>query len=327
MRMKLQLKSFSFGLTCLAATVGLSLLAAASPAQAQLTEADWASYGDSGCNECNECDSSCSYGPCDCCPRMTLMQWSYGTSFKGGAPLDEPLVTDRPDFTEASTTVGRGVNQVEFGYTYVHDNDGTTSTDSHTYPEVLWRRGILAEWLELRLAWTYGEGRTNTAGTVTNEADSEDLYLGFKIALTPQECWLPEMAILPQMTIPLGGPFSDEEVLPGLNWLYSWELNENWSLAGSTQGNRALDDTTNNSYLQLAQSVALGASLTDELGVYAEWYAFLPHSADTDQSEHYLNGGFAYLLSNDIQFDIRAGVGLNGDADDYFLGTGLSVRH
>lgn len=316
--------SFPVGLICCVVT-----LFAAASVQAQLTEADWSSsgYGEGGvCNECCA-DTSCSYGPCDCRPRMTLFQWSYGTSFAGGASLDEPLVTDRPDFTESSSTVGRGVNQIEMGYTYTHDESGNTSTRSHSYPEILWRRGIVAEWLELRIGWNYGEERVNTGGTVANQGDSDDIYLGFKIALTPQECWLPEMALLPQMTIPVGGPFSAEEVLPGLNWLYSWEVNDWLSIAGSTQGNRALDEVTGDAYIEFAQSAAAGISLTDTLGVYAEWYAFLPSSADTAQNEHYFNGGFAYLLSDNVQLDIRAGVGLNGAADDYFIGTGASFRH
>ena len=59
---------------------------------------------------------------------------------------------------------------------------------------------------------------------------------------------------------------------------------------------------------------------------YTEWFAFIPSGADTARTEHYFNGGFSYLISNDIQFDIRAGVGLNDAADDYFLGTGFSIR-
>ena len=41
---------------------------------------------------------------------------------------------------------------------------------------------------------------------------------------------------------------------------------------------------------------------------------------------HYINGGFTYLITNDIQWDIRAGAGLNDAAEDYFIGTGLSIR-
>ena len=49
-----------------------------------------------------------------------LLQWSRNPSYSGGPDLSEPLVSDRPDFTEASSTVGRGVSQYEVGYTYTY---------------------------------------------------------------------------------------------------------------------------------------------------------------------------------------------------------------
>jgi hypothetical protein len=76
----------------------------------------------------------------------------------------------------------------------------------------------------------------------------------------------------------------------------------------------------------MAQSWTVGASLTEELGAYAEWFALIPSGADTARTEHFLNGGFTYLINDDMQFDIRAGVGLNDAAADYFLGTGFSIR-
>lgn len=162
----------------------------------------------------------CSYGPDNCQPRGTLFQWSYGTSFSGGPDLEAPLVTDRPDFTEASSTVGRGIAQLEAGYTYFSDDDGTTTTESHSYPEALLRYGILAEWLELRVAWGYSE---EDDGLISPEG-GEDLYLGLKLGLTPQEGILPEMALIPQMTVPTGASsLTADEVLPGLNWIYGWK--------------------------------------------------------------------------------------------------------
>jgi len=258
-----------------------------------------------------------------CESRGTLLQWSIGTSFSGGPDLDEPLVTDRPDFTEASSTVGLGVAQLEIGYTYTFDNDGTTSTRSHSSPEPLLRYGVLADWLELRVGWNYAD---QVSGGV-QVSGSEDLYLGFKIGLTPQEHFLPEMALIPQMTVPTGAsPFSADEVLPGLNWVYAWEIDDCISTAGSTQFNRAIDEGSAGAYTEWAQSWTVAYSLSDRVGAYTEWFAFFPHSSDTEKPEHYFNGGFTYLISDDVQWDIRAGAGLNDAADDYFVGTGLSIR-
>ena len=89
---------------------------------------------DCPCEE-DEDDSLRSFGPCCCEVRKTLMQWSYGTSFSGGPPgYDEPLASDRPDFVEASVTVGRGVAQVEMGYTYIFNDDAGAVHREHSAP-------------------------------------------------------------------------------------------------------------------------------------------------------------------------------------------------
>ena len=275
---------------------------------------------------CSAVDTNCTYGPSPCCPRKTLMQWSYGTSFSGGPDLDEPLVTDRPDFTEAASTVGLGVAQLEFGYTYVYNNDGGESVRTQSFGEPLLRYGILAEWLELRVALFPIDERTRNAGGSNWTSGMADLYLGFKTALTPQEGILPEMALITQMFVPTGSTnFSSNNIEPGLNLNYSWEVNDFISTAGSTQGNRRIDDS-GEAYFELAQSWTIAYSLTDDLGAFTEWFALIPTGADVALPEAYFNGGFTYLISNDIQFDIRAGVGLNNAAADYFFGTGFSIR-
>ena len=257
------------------------------------------------------CDTPCDQSPgCDllsCWDRRNCDRGTVGSLFRwsdnpcGGkiAQPDEPLITDRPDFTEASSVVGLGILQLETGYTYTHDDDGANRTVGHSYPETLFRYGVLANWLEFRLAWNYGN--EDVAGVDTEGAD--DLYLGFKIGLTPQEGWLPEMAIIPQMTVPTGGrDQTNDEVLAGLNWLYSWGISDFLATGGSTQFNRAIDETSSDAYTQWAQSWTLAYSLSDRVGAYTEYYGFYPSGADTASTEHYFNGGFTYLLSDNVQW-------------------------
>ena len=248
----------------------------------------------------------------------TLMRWSYGSGETSGPNLDEPLVTDRPDFTEASSTVGRGVLQLEFGYTYTQNRDNGSETISHSIGEPLFRYGILADWLEFRFAaFPTIEERNPAGGPNDTTTGTEDLYLGLKIGLTRQEGILPEMAILPQMTVPTGNSaFSNDQTLPGVNWLYSWAMSNDLAV-----------NDTGDAYTEWAQSATAAFSITEEVGGYVEWYGLFPHAATGRvKPEHYLNGGFTYLFSNDVQFDIRAGYGLNDASDDVFIGSGLSVR-
>lgn len=290
-------------------------LAASLPCAARAV--DWL-----GGEPCDQCEVD------DCCePPGTLMQWSYGTNFEGGPPgFDEPLASDRPDFTETTTTVGRGVAQVEMGYTYFSDEEAGIRTTEHSYPEMLWRIGMFAEWFEFRIAYDHGTILEHAPPAPGADGTSDHLYLGIKLALTPQEGILPEMAITPQMSIPLtGGPGSGSLVQPGVNWLYSWEVVEGFGIGGSTQANRAVDDL-GEVYTEVAQSLTAGVDITEKLGGYVEWFVLAPSGSDVVETEHYFNGGFAYSVTNNLQLDVRAGMGLNDAAFDFFSGAGVVMR-
>ncbi len=161
----------------------------------------------------------------------------------------------------------------------------------------------------------------------TRISQAQDLYLSTKLALTPQHDCLPETGVLLQMMVPTGSPdFTAGQALPGVNFVYSWDLSDKFDVAGSTQANRALDDNGNDFFVEFAQSLTSGYSWTDELGSFAEWYMFAPAGAETSRNQQYFDTGFTYLFTDNFQWDIRAGVGLNQAADDFFTGTGLSFR-
>lgn len=251
----------------------------------------------------------------------TLLSWNYYGGGDGGPELNEPLVTDRPDFTEASSTVGQRVAQLETGYTYVFDD--AEGVEAHSYPEALLRVGVFADWLELRVGWSY------LAEEVGPERDSgaDDLYLGAKLGLTGQEGILPEIAVVPQMRVPTGGgDFSAGETLPGVNWLYGWDVSDFIATGGSTQYNRRIDGESDEAYTEWAQSWTINYSLGENLTGYTEWFGLFPHSSESVRPENYFDGGFAYLFTDNVQGDVRAGVGLNDAAADYFVGIGLSMR-
>ena len=222
------------------------------------------------------CDpAACDFSGCDAgsggnySGRAFLFAWPGNDGCDMRLNYAEPLITDRPDFTEASSTVGLGVTQFELGYTYAR-NDAAGS-DQHSAPELLMRRGIWRDWLELRIAYT----GLAIADPIEDISGSDDLYLGLKIGLTPQCGWLPEMSIMPQMLVPTGSSaLTNDVVLPGVNWLWSWDLNERWAFSGSTQVNRAVDDSQPDTFTIWTQSLALSRSLTERLGVYGEWFGY-----------------------------------------------------
>ena len=239
-------------------------------------------------------------------------------------PALRSLVADRPDFTEAASTVGRGVLQIEFGYTFGGDWSGGNSVQTHTLGELLVRGGFAADWLELRLAAT-PVTRVDSDGSGASETGIEDLYLGAKLELIRQAGRRPALALLPQMTLPTGSTlFSGGRALPGVNLVYGWDVAGGLSLGGSTQVNLAVAEGDDR-YAEWAQSAVAGAGLGARGGVYGEWYAFLSGGADAP-GEHYFNAGLTWLTTDDAQWDFRIGVGLNDAAEDLFAGVGAAIR-
>jgi hypothetical protein len=259
--------------------------------------------------------------------RKWIFEWTADGPPLYGSNRSETITTDRPDFTESSSVVGGGVWQLEQGYTYTYDRDGAASHRDQAFPQALLRVGALAEWCELRLEWSWAEERTRGAGGADTASGAEDLGLGIKIALTPQEEMLPETAIILEMSVPSGSSdLTAGEVLPGINYAYGWELSDTWETGASSLFTRAVDDETNNSYTEFAQSWTLSRKWTEQISNYTEWFMFAPIGADTNHTQHYFDGGIAVLLTDNVQWDVEAGVGLNSAADDYFVSMGLSMR-
>jgi len=265
----------------------------------------------------------------------TLLQWLPGPEPKeepeeeGVPKKEDPIATDRPDFTEASSTVGKGRVQLEAGYTFIQDKSNGVTTTSHSYPEALLRVGMIADWFEFRIAQNYGNVRSNSPDGLFSAGGSEDLYLGVKLFVAEQRGVLPETSIIFQSQVPTGhSDFTSSKVLPGFNLLYGWDVTDKMTFAGSSQANRAID-ADSHGYVEMAQSLTVGWSFTEKLGSYTEWFAFMPAGATSEgvTAQHYLNGGFTYKLTNNFQLDIRAGVGLSRSADDFFGGTGFGYRY
>ena len=71
---------------------------------------------------------------------------------------------------------------------------------------------------------------------------AQDMVVGAKLALTAQRGWLPEMGMIIHTSVPTGSPgFTPGMLLPGLNWLYGWDITKRVSLSGSSQAYKTTD--------------------------------------------------------------------------------------
>ncbi len=256
--------------------------------------------------------------------RKTLLKWPGPTHDDHEEP-DEPkrLDPDRPHLPESSTAVGKGRIVLESGYTFT--KKGSAFTQS--YPEALLRVGLFTDWSEFRLGQSFLSSERTKAGVRRRDQGAQDLYLGIKLALVAQQGLLPEIALIPQMTVPTGSrSVGAGKVLPGLNVDGAWEVNNRVSIELLIGTNEVQDDA-HRSHVELASGLTGVFGLTPNVETFVEWDAFSPVTSAADAGpRHYTVGGFVYFITKDVEVDIRAGVGLNQRANDFLAGPGFAVR-
>ena len=231
---------------------------------------------------------------------------------------DDPLVTDRPGFTDSAVTVTRGRTQIEAGYTFTEIGD----LEKQTIGELLMRIGW-TEIVEIRLGIN---SRVLVDGPGVDISGNEDLSIGFKIRLSdplpPGSSW-PQVAVLLATTFPSGSDeFSTSIPQPAAKLALSWDLSEQTSIA-SNVGYARLGESGDR-FGELSASVALGRTLSDRLRGYVELYALNRQEGRGD--DQFVNAGFTWTLSPDSQLDFRAGTGLDSDSADFFVGAGAVWR-
>lgn len=239
-------------------------------------------------------------------------------ALEGWSGLEDPLETDRPDFTEGTSTLPPGHVQVEGGTTLARVED----TDITTLGELLVRFGI-GERSEARL----GLGSYTRIDDGFSEASGfADPTLELKVRFTDNAGELapgqPAVALIVGTSVPVGDEeLTDDEWVPSAVFAFDWDLGRFGVGAGLGGSYPAGDDR----FVQAFGSLTAGFDVTDRLGTYLEWYGFSEEEKD-GPSTHYLNGGVTFLINDDLMVDARIGTGLNDADPDWFAGVGGAVR-
>ncbi len=248
-------------------------------------------------------------------------------------PFQERIETERHDFTQSAVTVGRGIMQIEGGYSYFYKDAAEEIESAHTTPELLLRVG-LSEDIEFRIrwnyAWVFAEEEEDLAG-------SEDIRYSLKLQMTrPEEAGLlPTSALEIRGTGPTGGSdFSTGQAEFGLDYIYQWEVAEGVTLAGSTGYNTnglgdfgiLPEEPADERFNVLTQSAVLGLELSEANTLYTEWFGLFSDGLEDEFLVSVFNIGIDHYVTEDFVIDFRAGVGLSEDSDDFFTGIGGGYR-
>lgn len=234
----------------------------------------------------------------------------------GGADAQAPeMVTDRPDQTESAAVVPRGLFQVEAGYLFTRAG----GVNAHAAPGTLFRIGLGGR-TELRLGHAGLVGRPDGRGA----GDSE---VGAKVNLVSRaDGRRPEIALLGALSLPTGARgFSsggaDAAFLAAFAHALGPRLSLGWNAGAAWESSP--DQPGRDAFL--VYSLALGVGLTDRLGAFVETFGDRQVGGATPAAAA-VDAGLTFLLTDILQFDVSAGRGLRGPADDMFVGTGFSLR-
>ena len=232
-----------------------------------------------------------------------------------------PLVTDRPDATEAALTVPLGTIQIETGAFYTTFEDEGIKHEVVGYNTTLLRYGLLDN-LELRLGWNFEEGRTSINGTKLMDIRSglSPLLAGMKVNITKEKGALPEIGLIGHVFLPFSAGDDYKPETTGVDFRFSLahSLSENSSI-GANIGAQWGDDSPEAAYIY---TLVYGRSITDALGFYAEVYGDFPENS---MANHYWDAGITYLLMNNLQLDATVGTSIT-EGQDLLLSAGVSYR-
>ena len=177
--------------------------------------------------------------------------------------LNAQIVTDRPDQTESSSTVGLGNLQLETGLLISFTVDGERSTRQILAPTTLFRYGI-TNGIEIRLLSQF---ESQKVGDNKIQGIS-DIEVGTKFNIIQDESKNTEIAFLSHLIIPRGTIELTRDEYGTINKLsISHEINEKVGI-GYNIGYNYFGEGKGD----LTYSFALGVGVNDKVGIYIEPY-------------------------------------------------------
>ncbi len=224
-----------------------------------------------------------------------------------------PIQTDRPDQTECPFITPQGFIQVENGVSYENiDRDNK----SITVPTMLWKYGI-NQHVECRLIT-----ELNSIKSFTNNVSGlVPVTIGFKVRVFEEKGLIPATAFIGHLSIPnaASDKFKASYYAPSFRFNMQHTLSNKISLAYNL-GAEYDGETPEPSFIYTLTS---GLSITEKLGAYIELYGFAPQKQTAD---HRADGGFTYLINNNVMIDISGGIGITSNAPQNYIALGFSFR-
>ncbi len=226
--------------------------------------------------------------------------------------FSQQIITDRPDQTEASSTVPSGTLQIESGFLLAYPETNLQTQRSIFAPCILFRLGI-SRWIEFRVL-SQLENRKYLFESMEISGIS-DLEIGTKVQLFKKEGGKSEVAFITHLLLPTGTRYLSNGKFGTLNrLLISHRITEEVSIGYNLGYNNF--GSGNGDFIY---TFSIAGSIGEKAGIFIEPYGeFL----NLESHQANINAGFIYLPSDNLQADFSFGTGINHRMN--FLSCGIS---
>lgn len=242
------------------------------------------------------------------------------------AAENDTITTDRPDFVESSSTVGKGRFQIETSVARERMNEAGVKTRTLTTPTLL-RFGV-AERVELRLE---GDGYTRervddpARGIASRESGWSDVQIGTKWAVHEGEGQVPSVAVLLHAALPSGSSeVRGSGVRPSLRTVFEWELPNDIGV-GLMPG-VVYDKEDGDRFAAGILAAVISKGWTDRFRTFFEVAGRSIAKSRNGGSVVTYDVGATYLLTKNVQLDAAMFFGANRFSPDFTWTVGLSAR-
>ena len=216
----------------------------------------------------------------------------------GSACAQDALTSDRPGFSTSPSTVAQGRLLIEAGLDLA---EGGT----FTAPLALVRYGVGPD-TEVRAGWS---------GLALDGAGADGLGGSVEVKHTLGSGQRGATGLLLTATLPPSGG-----VDPSAGFLWTRGLGPASLFGTATVGRPEADGDRR---WVGTNAVGVSGSLSERVGVFAEHFVSVTEGPGA--ARHVIDAGLTYLVTNDLQLDLTAGVGVGGGAGD-FVGAGIARR-
>jgi hypothetical protein len=233
------------------------------------------------------------------------------------------IAPDRPGLGDGSGIVGRGVWQIETGWSFESAHQERAVLHELALPLALFRIGV-TDRFELRVGADGLLSDTSSSPGSRRLSGRSDVEVGAKLKLIESARTGFELSVLPIVSLPIGSnDFTSGGYDPTVEIAWTQSLPRGFSLSGNVTGDSISED--DHRFTQHILTVSVDRDIAAGWNAFAE--AFRASRFIRDGAAVWIvDTGATHRLGRQAQFDISVGRGVTAAAPDWFISAGVSLR-